>query len=129
MAHPNEEMLRKLYDAYNKGDIETVMRSLAPDVVGHVPGKSHLSGTYKGTDEVMGMFGKLAAAVAGSYSVEVHDVLANNEHAAVLGEINAEKNGERYTSKSVEVYHLKDGKITEFWTLEEDLYASDAFYG
>ena len=129
MAHPNEDMMRKLYDAFNKGDFEMVTSSFAPDIVGHVPGKSQLSGDYKGAEEVMGMFAKLAEVVGGNYSVEVHDVLANDEHAVVLGKINAEKNGERYTSNSVEVYHLKDGKITEFWTLEEDLYASDAFYG
>jgi len=105
MAHPNEDMMRKLYDAFNKGDFEMVTSSFAPDIVGHVPGKSQLSGDYKGAEEVMGMFAKLAEVVGGNYSVEVHDVLANDEHAVVLG------------------------KITEFWTLEEDLYASDAFYG
>ena len=129
MGHPNEDLIRKVYDAFNKGDFDAVTKSFATDIVGHVPGRSRLAGDYKGVEEIMGLFGKLVEAAGPNYSVDIHDVLANDDHVAVLGKVKADKDGDVHEANSIEIYHVKDGKITEFWTLEDDQYKADAFYG
>ncbi|MGH8270405.1 MAG: nuclear transport factor 2 family protein, partial [Steroidobacteraceae bacterium] len=47
------------YEAFAKGDVETVMSLLTDDIEYYVSGRSPASGTYKGKDEVLGLFGKM----------------------------------------------------------------------
>jgi ketosteroid isomerase-like protein len=40
MAHPNEELVRRGFDAFSKGDVDTLRALFDPDAVWHVPGRS-----------------------------------------------------------------------------------------
>lgn len=44
MGHPNEELVRSGYDAFAKGDIDTLRVLFDPEVVWHQPGRSVLAG-------------------------------------------------------------------------------------
>ena len=50
--------------------------------------------------------------------LELHDVLANNEHAVALYTARAEREGGR----------LEDNTVTEVWTQPTDLYTHDEFW-
>jgi hypothetical protein len=50
--HPNVELLRRGYAAYNTGDMATINELFADDIEWHVPGRSELAGDYHGKDEV-----------------------------------------------------------------------------
>jgi ketosteroid isomerase-like protein len=128
MAHPNEELARKGYKAFAAGDIETVKGLLADDVLWHIPGRSPLAGDYKGRDEVLGFFAKIAERSGGTFKLDVHDVLANDEHAVVLVVAKAERAGKRLNEPLVHVSHIKNGKITEFWAHPSDQYSGDEFW-
>jgi hypothetical protein len=129
MAHPNEELVRSGYEAFSKGDMQTVNELFADGIVWHVPGKSQLSGDYTGKDQVFGFFGKLVEMTGGTFSLEIHDVLANDEHAIVLAESHGERDGKTLDDRSVHVLHVSDGKVTEFWGYGGDQYAVDEFWG
>lgn len=129
MAHPNEELLRKGYKAFSEGDLETIGTLFADDIVWHTPGKSSIAGDYKGKDQVFEFFGKITQDTGGTFKIEIHDVMANDEHAVVLVTTSAEKDGKSYQGNGVGVYHVKDGKVTESWQLAEDQYAIDEFWG
>jgi hypothetical protein len=47
MAHPNEEAVRKAYEAFAAGAMYTVQSILDPGVKWHVVGRSSLAGTYE----------------------------------------------------------------------------------
>src|SRR6266487_5323652 len=59
MGHPNEDLLRKGYEAFASYDLDTIQALFADDVVFHIPGKNPVSGDYKGKDEVFGFFAKM----------------------------------------------------------------------
>ena len=61
MAHPNADLLNKGYDAFEKGDLETVQGLFTEDAVFHVPGRSRLSGDYRGRDEVLAFIRQMSA--------------------------------------------------------------------
>ena len=66
MAHPNEELIRRGFEAFSKGDMETLRNEIfASDVKYHVPGKSPISGDYDGIDAVLGFFGKIFELTGG----------------------------------------------------------------
>lgn len=125
----NVERARRAYEAFGKGDMATVSESLTDDTVWHIPGKSQLAGDYKGKDAVFGFFGKLMELTGGTLKLEVHDILANEEHGAVLVTENAQRNGKTLKSRAVHITHLdSEGRVKEFWSFNEDQAAVDAFY-
>ncbi len=129
MAHPNEELLRKGYKAFSEGDLETISAMFADDIVWHTPGKSSISGDYKGKEQVFEFFGKVTQETGGTFKIDIHDVIANDEHAVVLAKTSAQKDGKTLEGNGVGVYHIEDGKVTESWQLAEDQYAIDEFWG
>jgi uncharacterized protein len=129
MAHPNEDLLRRGYEAFGAGDIETVMALFADDIVWHVGGSSQLAGDYRGHDEVMGFFGRLMEVSGGTFRLEIHDVLANDQHGTVLVTAYGERDGMTIAAREVNIWHLADGKATEFWAFIENPAELDEFFG
>lgn len=128
MAHPNEDLIRRAFDAFGKGDMETLGGLFADDAVFHVPGKSSISGDYKGKDQIFGFFAKVMELTGGTFKVETHDVVANDEHAVALSTGTAEREGNRLSDNSAMVHHIQDGKIAEVWLHPGDQYAGDEFW-
>ena len=65
----------------------------------------------------------------GTFSFELHDVLANNEHAAALITIRGERAGKQQLNENeVLIYHFRDGKVSEAWIQSTDQYAADEFF-
>ena len=126
--HPNIARLKEAYSAFEAGDMDKVREAFHPDIVWHVTGRSPLTGDYKGHEEVFGFFMKLMELSGGSYTQEMHDILANDEHATVLLHVHAEKGDKTLDENVVHVWHVDgDGKATEFWGFGDE-YAFDGFY-
>jgi len=128
MSHPNEELLRNGYAAFEKGDLDTLRGLFTDDIVWHSPGRSPLAGDYRGIDEVFGLFGKVFELSGGTFRNEIHDILADDEHAVALVSATGERNGKTLNDKQAHVFHVRDGKVTEFWLQPGDLYANDDFW-
>ena len=128
MAHPNEDLLRKGFAAFTSGDLNAVQEFFADDIVWHVPGKSPLAGDYKGRDEVLGFLAKTMELTGGTFKLEVHDILAGDEHAVALTTATAEREGKQLNNNGVQVLHIRDGKLTESWLHPADQYAADEFW-
>lgn len=128
--HPNVERTRQGYAAFASGDLDKLRNDhFAPDVVFHVGGHSPLTGEYKGIDEVFGFFGKLAEMTGGSFKLDVHDILANDEHVVALVRNTGERNGKRISQNVVHVFHVNpEGKFTENWGFPEDQQGADEFW-
>jgi uncharacterized protein len=63
----------------------------------------------------------------GTFRVELHDVLANDEHAVSLYVARGEREGRTLEDKSVLVSHIRNGKLVETWGYSEDQYVLDEF--
>ena len=126
--HPNAELARKAFEAMAKGDMATVFGGIADDVVWHGMAAGPLSGTYHGRDEVVAFFGRLAEETGGTFRVEVHDVLANDEHTVVLATMSASRGDKSIEIPVANVTHVRDGKVTEFWGATTDPQGSVDFW-
>jgi ketosteroid isomerase-like protein len=129
MAHPNEELIRKGYEAFLSGDMEALSGLLADDIIWHSPGRNQLSGDFRGKEEVFATFAKLIELTGGTFNLEIHDVLANDTHAVVLARATGEREGMKLDDNGVQVFHMTDGKVTEQWLHPGDPYATDQFFG
>ena len=127
MAHPNEDAVRKGYAAFAAGELESLRGLFAPDIKWHAAGRNPLAGTYEGIDQVFAFFGRLSQMTEGSFRIDLHDVLANDEHVVALAHVNGQRAGKTLDGNEAHVFNMKDGRVTEFWGLAEDRYAEDDF--
>ena len=128
MAHPNEDLLRKGYEAFSRGDMDTLRNTVfADDITFHIPGKNQLAGDYVGKEKVFGFLGKVMELSGGSFRLEVHDVVANAEHAIGLTTHTGQREGRTANYHSVHVFHVRNGKLAELWE-SPDQPAFDSFW-
>ena len=128
MAHPNEDVVRESFAALGRGDVDALQKRWTDDVRYRIPGHHPTAGDYRGAEQVRQFYAGLAEDVTGgTVSSELHDVLANDEHAVVLMTIRRERAGKQWDDNTVVVYHIRNGKITEVWSHATDQYAVDEF--
>jgi uncharacterized protein len=128
MPHPNEELTRRAYDAFSRGDVDTLRQVFADDAVFHEPGRNPVSGDHQGIDQILAFFGLLAERSGGTFRVTLHDAVANDEHAVGLHVAEGEREGRRLHSLQTVVLHVRDGRITEAWAHHYDQHATDEFW-
>jgi ketosteroid isomerase-like protein len=129
MAHPNEDLVREAFAAFGRGDIDALRdQYFADGIRWHLPGRSPLAGDYDGIGQVMEFFGRILELSGGTFRTELHDVLANDEHAVALYATVAEREGRRLEDNNVSTFHIRDGKAAEVWTQVTDMYAIDEFW-
>jgi ketosteroid isomerase-like protein len=126
--HPNAELFRRGYTAFQAGDLETVRSLFAPEIEWTIPGRSRFSGVHRGTDDVINLFVQQFQETNGTFRVDVHDILANDEHGVALATVSGERNGKKLSDRYTHVVHIKDGKLTESWILNENADAVDDFW-
>lgn len=125
--HPNIPAIRRTYQAFAAGDTATMRTLMTEDITWHVRGTT-LDGDYHGPDEVFAFLGRLAEETGGTYALQVHAILADDEHGVVLGNWHAERNGRSRSGDVVHVMHLRDGKSEEFWVATPDPAEDLAFW-
>jgi ketosteroid isomerase-like protein len=109
-THPNADILRRLYEAFLKEDVEAATELIAPDVKWHEAGSSEV---ITGRDAVAARLGMASAVQA---DVDVHDIIGGDDHTISLITARMRKpNGDEVTYPAVEVVHIADGKVTERW--------------
>ena len=129
MTHPNVQVIESLFHAYETGDIEVLGGLLADNVVFHMPGRGTVAGTFEGKDQVLGWLQQMGTAAGESFTAEVHSIMADDDHGVALITESGQKGGRSYEWREVDVFHIRDGKITEGWVVIDDLYAADEFFG
>lgn len=127
--HPNAELFRRGYEAFQKGDLDTVRSLFAPDIVWHVPGHSHLAGDYRGVDATIGLFVKQFEETGGTFKVELHDMLGNDTHAVALGVFSGTRDGRSIEDRYTHVAHISGGRLTESWIFGANQDKVDEFWG
>ena len=94
----------------------------------HVRGIGSLSGDYQGRDQVFGFFGRIAEETGGTFRLDIHDILANDEHTVSLATLAATRGGKSIEVPVANVTHNRDGQITEFWSAVTDPEAALDFW-
>jgi uncharacterized protein len=66
---------------------------------------------------VFGFFGRLFELSGGTLGLEVHYVVANDEHGVALYSVRAERAGRELADNQILIAHpTPDGKAAEVWT-------------
>ena len=127
MSHPNEELVRRAFDAFASGDVAALGGLMEPDSVWHAPGRNPLAGDHRGVEAILGYLARTMELTGGTFRTELHDVVANDEHAVSLFTARGQREGKTLDVRNVLVTHVRNGKLGETWLFPGDQYASDEF--
>jgi uncharacterized protein len=129
VAHSNADLVRDAIEAFQRGDLDALRHQyFAEDIRYHIPGRSPFAADYEGVAQVLEMFGRLVERSGGTLRVDLHDVMANDEHAVALIMIHGERAGRRLQDNTVLTCHIRGGKVAEIWSQQTDMYAVDEFW-
>ena len=126
--HPNATLFREGYAAFGRGDMATLGRLLADDVVWHSPGHNALTGDYTGIPAVLALFGRTFELTGGTFKNDVHDIVANDVHGVALVTVSGSRDGKSMSTQQAHVVHFRDGKLAESWLLATDQAAVDELF-
>ncbi|MBI1885794.1 MAG: nuclear transport factor 2 family protein [Chloroflexi bacterium] len=126
--HPNVTLLRRGYDAFDRGDMAALTEIFAEDAVWHLPGRHSVAGEHTGRNAIFAAMGQFAELSGGTLKLGIHDILASDEHTVVLSQGTAQRQGKQFNLRGVDIYHIRDGKIKEFWSFSEDQRLDDEFW-
>jgi hypothetical protein len=124
----NVEIVRKGYEAFQKGDLAAFDNLLADDCIWHVPGRGQLAGDKRGRLATVEYYGQLGVLSEGTVKVDLHDVLGNDEHVVGLHHTSAHRGDKAFETTEAIVFHIKGGRISEAWELPYNLYEQDEVF-
>ena len=123
--HPNAAKLRAAAEEMERsGDMMSQMDMLDDNIVWHeigsdqpIRGKLALAERFAGMPEGAGI------------KTETHDIVANDEHAIALVTATATMGDQQLVYRTAEIYHMRDGKVTERWAFSDDTDRINKFFG
>ncbi|MGA5084819.1 nuclear transport factor 2 family protein [Streptomyces pseudogriseolus] len=127
--HPNAQLVRKGYDAFTRGDMDTLRGLMAADATHHVPGTGILSGDFKGHDAILDVYRRLGEETDGTFRVELRQVLVDGRgHAVTLHHFTADRRGRHVDEDGGIVFRIVGDKITDLDECVADLDVVNDFW-
>ena len=128
-ASENAAIMRRAYEAFNKGDIDTLIEIFDESVAWHLPGRSSMAKDYQGRDATLAYFGLIGQETGGTFRAELQHLLTDDDDLVVgIQRSTGERNGKRLDVGNCIVFQLKDGRVTDGREHFHDLYAWDEFW-
>jgi uncharacterized protein len=127
-AADNEELARRIFDAFARKEGFALRGLFAEDAVWTVPGRGAMAGVYRGREEIFRFLARLPKETDGTYSSRLIDVLASDERAAALYRASGERHGRRLDLDQLLLFRIADGAVTEVLALPSDPEAFEAFW-
>jgi ketosteroid isomerase-like protein len=124
----NAALIVSAYEAFSRGNIQSVLTILAEDILWHVPGRGPLSRDYRGPDEVLGFFDHFMRLSDGTFRVQIDEIFAEGDRVVILCTETARRGGRSWSSPQVQVWTIKDGRATAFRQYQGDQQAEDEFW-
>jgi ketosteroid isomerase-like protein len=124
----NKKVISGLYDAFDRGDIPTVLAALAPDASWTEAEGFPYGGTYIGPAEILAnVFMKLGTEWDGWAAVP-HELISEGDTVVALGEYSGtyKESGKSFKAPFVHVWKLKDGVVQKFVQHSDTVLVRDA---
>jgi ketosteroid isomerase-like protein len=115
----NSDFVRNAYKAVLAVDIPAIRELLSDDIVWHTCGWGPLKGDYRGKDAVIEMFSRFRTMTDGLDREEVETFLEDGNRVVTVMTSTQEGNP-HITSKHVDIWDFRDGKLVEYWGIQAD---------
>lgn len=128
-AHPDTELVRRGYDAFTRGDMETLASLMTGDCTHHAPGSTAMAGHFKGRDNVLDLYRRMHEETGGTIRVELDSVMADGRgHAISVHRFTAERQGRKFDERGALFFTIVGGKFSDVDECVEDIDNVDEFW-
>ena len=128
-AEENVATMRRAYEAFNTGDMETLIETFDESIVWHLPGRSSMADDYESRDATLAYFGPLGQKTGGTFRAELQQLLADDGDRVVgIQRSTADRDGKHLDVGTCIVFQLKHGRVIDGREHFHDLYAWDEFW-
>ena len=129
----NIDLVKKLYGAFGKGDIETIMDHLADQLSWRFDAPSVIpyAGDHDTPDQVRkGFFGTLASTQK-DYALTTDEFIAQDDTVIMVGSYGATvaATGKRFDLPLVHVWTVQNGKVKRFLNFTDTARVAEAYTG
>ena len=125
----NAAIVRRGYEAFNAGDMNTLTELFDESASWHTPGRASLAGDHQGRDGSFAYFGRLGQETGGTFQAELQHLFADDDGRVVgIHHCSGERDGKHLDVDCCLVFQLKDGRITDGREHFYDLHAWDEFW-
>jgi ketosteroid isomerase-like protein len=107
----NLEVMKRGYEAFAKGDIETLQTLFSADAIWNQTETGVLRGNYRGAQAILQYFGQLAHESQGSLRVEPQTMAASGDRVFVLERVTGTRKGRTLDTMDVLVFKLNGGVV------------------
>lgn len=112
---PNEALVRRMFDAFKRGDLDGLAQGLDEQVVWHVAGNHVLAGDHRGVEGVLGFLRKVVEETEGTIHVDLLTALGDENYATLFIRSTADRRGKHLDQKEVLMFAVCDGRVEEVW--------------
>jgi len=116
----NAASVRAGYEAFGRGDLGEVAKNFDPAIRWHLLLPGPLGGDYVGKEQVLNFLKELAKRSAGTFRMDVADVLASETQAAVDVRVTARRGEKTLDSHQVHLFRYDAERIVEVWQFVDD---------
>jgi ketosteroid isomerase-like protein len=114
--HPNAIVARRLWEAVSKGDAETIIGLLSPEVTWRSYGTGELAGLFHGPEGVLDFLARAGERVE-AMVLRVVDIFASDDGAVIHYVMDANQGPKILESQVILRMRIQDGLITEAFTV------------
>ena len=125
---PNQLLVRRGFEAFNAGDIDTLVEIIADDAVQIMPGENIVAGEHKGREAILAMYGRLFEETGGTLKVVLEGTYAAGNSVVAVYHGTAKRNGRSYDQRNALVFEIEHGQAVRLTDLPADLAAADRFW-
>ena len=113
MREDNIALLKRGYEAFKNGDLDTIREMMAEDGVWRTGGYTPFKPEYKGFEAVTEYLTILVQLTDGTFKSEPISFLADDERVMVFAHVTATRLGRLLDTYCVHIYDIHDGKVFE----------------
>jgi ketosteroid isomerase-like protein len=129
MTHPNIEFVDHFYNLFARGEMRALAHLFADDFLFVPAGKDcQIAGPRRGFNELVRFTEQQSTLTNGTWMPRARDILASDDHAAVLVTVAATRGGRTREFRLVHVWRIHQNRAVELRSYVEDQYAYDEFF-
>src|SRR4051794_17420527 len=123
----NQLLVRRGFEAFNTGDLDTLVQIIADDAVQTMPGNNLVSGEHKGREAILVMYGRLFEETGGTLKVDLEATYAAGNAVVAVYHGTAKRNGRTLDQRHALVFEIEHGQAVRLTDLPADVAADDRF--
>lgn len=124
------QVIGAYFKALSEGDIPGAFSHFDANVTWSQPGSNQFSGLKTGPEQIGASIGKMMEYTEGSLVVApAGEMMVSDMLVAAPVHFTAKKGDKSMDMGGIDLFEVKDGKITKVWLFSEDQEAEDKFWG